>query len=643
MAQSTAIQWCDSTVNPVMGCAGCELWTKSRKTCYAGALHKRLSKNPGFSPEFLRPKLFPGRLKKAAAWSDLTGRERATKPWLNGLPRLIFVSDMGDALSETGAINEQNEPLPGGEVPFEFLKSEIVDAALSDKGQRHRWLWLTKRPNRLASFSNWLQEEHDLQLPENIWIGTSVTSKATLSRVADLVEVGHEETTRFLSVEPLWEEVSLAEQLDMIAWVIVGGESEQGCDPKSFQCDWARRLRDECATAGVPFFLKQLGASPVEEGTPLKLKDSHGGEWNEWPSDLHLRQTPFSEYDEEVDVEIIYQPPPSTTLRKESYILASDIDVRPVEWLWHHRIPLGELTMVDGDPATNKSSMLIDLAARVSNGQEMPDGTPGIDGGVLLLLAEESIRKTVPLRLEAAGADLKRTAVMRPSLSLPDAISLLQDAAHEIGARLVIIDPVMAFLTSNANREQPIRQAMTELKEFAERSNVAIIMVRHLNKGGGKQSLYRGVGSIGLIAATRSGFLVGHAPDDPDMRVMCHTKSNLGPLAPSLLFEPIPADNGSVRVEWRGLSDYTAEDVLKSTKNGNNRLEEAKEYLLEVLAEGPVEQQKIKSLASESGLAWRTVERAKEFLGVRSSRNGWGPGSHCVWQFDQEGPEASDT
>src|SRR3954470_14030288 len=105
MSKSTPIQWCDSTVNPVMGCGGCELWDKDRKTCYAGTLHGRRAGQKGFARTFLSPTLFPGRLEGAARCPDLAGWARADKPWLDGLPRLIFVSDMGDALSETGAVD----------------------------------------------------------------------------------------------------------------------------------------------------------------------------------------------------------------------------------------------------------------------------------------------------------------------------------------------------------------------------------------------------------------------------------------------------------------------------------------------------------------------------------------------------------
>src|SRR4051812_42951992 len=117
LSGQTEIQWCDSTVNPAMGCDGCELWVQGaggRRTCYAGILHERRGgKNIGFAPKFEIVTEFPGRMAKAARWPDLTGRVRDDKPWLDGLPRLIFVSDMGDALSAA--------------IGFDYLKREIID------------------------------------------------------------------------------------------------------------------------------------------------------------------------------------------------------------------------------------------------------------------------------------------------------------------------------------------------------------------------------------------------------------------------------------------------------------------------------------------------------------------------------------
>ena len=145
MSVNTKIQWCDSTVNPTMGCDGCEIWGPQRKTCYAGMLHTRFGGvTPGYAPTFAEVTLFPGRMAEAAGWPDLSGKTRRDKPWLDRLPRLIFVSDMSDALSNS--------------VPFEYLRDEVIANITSETGSRHCWLWLTKRADRMAKFSSWLGE-----------------------------------------------------------------------------------------------------------------------------------------------------------------------------------------------------------------------------------------------------------------------------------------------------------------------------------------------------------------------------------------------------------------------------------------------------------------------------------------------------
>ncbi len=293
MGLVSPIQWCDGTVNPTMGCDGCELWqpttkTGARRSCYAGIDHeKKGGKNRGFAPAFEQVTRFPGRMKKAAAASDLRGLKHPGKPWLDGLPRLWFISDMSDALSEA--------------ISFEYLHTEVIDLVNSEAGRRHAWLWLSKQPKRMAEFSKYLGSG---RWPANLWAGTSITEPGYLKRVPALLDVGDHSTTRFLSVEPQHTPITLAHHLDGISWVIVGGESgpvrpgklsaEVWAQrrPRPFDIDWARSLLDECAGAQVPCFLKQLGSDPVERGLHLTLNDSHGGDWSEWPEQLKVREVP---------------------------------------------------------------------------------------------------------------------------------------------------------------------------------------------------------------------------------------------------------------------------------------------------------------------------------------------------------------
>jgi protein gp37 len=198
---------------------------------------------------------FPGRMAEAAKAKDLTGLMRPDKPWLNNLPRQIFVSDMGDALSSN--------------IEFEYLKQEIIDVALSPNGKRHNWLWLTKRPGRLAEFDQWLAT-NAIPWPRNLVAMTSITSTATVGRAEMLIST--RATFRGLSVEPLWTPITIP--LAGIDWVIVGGESGNCANP--FHVEWAHDLREQCSRAGVAFFMKQLGANPICADLPLTLEDKHG-------------------------------------------------------------------------------------------------------------------------------------------------------------------------------------------------------------------------------------------------------------------------------------------------------------------------------------------------------------------------------
>jgi protein gp37 len=278
MSIATKIQWCDSTCNPTMGCEGCELWNpkKAQRSCYAGLLHQRYGgSTKGYSPTFEELMYGPGRMAGAARWADLTGTARKDKPWLDGLPRLIFVSDMSDALS--------------AEVPFDFLQQEIVSVVTSPKGQRHQWLWLTKRPDRMAQFSAMLKTK-GVGWPKNLWAGTSITTQATTSRIKNLLRVGDESTIRFLSVEPQRERIDLGEWLPRLDWVIQGGES--GRSGRAFHLEWALDLRCQCRDARVAYSLKQLGSCVFSGSQRLAFRDGHAGEWTEWPNATRVREMP---------------------------------------------------------------------------------------------------------------------------------------------------------------------------------------------------------------------------------------------------------------------------------------------------------------------------------------------------------------
>jgi hypothetical protein len=320
-------------------------------------------------------------------------------------------------------------------------------------------------------------------------------------------------------------------------------------------------------------------------------------------------------------------------------VRVADVESRPLEWLWRGRIPLGKVTVLDGDPGLGKSTLTLDLAARVTTGRPMPDDTPSTQGGVVLLSAEDDTSDTIRPRLEAAGADLARVAVFsavadRDGERLPEIpldLSHLEHAINTMGAVLVIVDPLMAFLSPgvNSHHDQDVRRALAPLAKLAERSRAAVVVVRHLNKGaGGTSPIYRGGGSIGIIGAARAGLLLARDPDDDERRVLAVSKCNLARPADALSFELMASISGAVRVGWRGASGHTAEALLAAPADSGERsaLDEAKAVLHEILERGPVPVPEVKKLARAAGVADRTLDRAKAALGVMSRKREFAEG-----------------
>jgi hypothetical protein len=236
------------------------------------------------------------------------------------------------------------------------------------------------------------------------------------------------------------------------------------------------------------------------------------------------------------------------------------VTAREVLWLWLNWLPLGKLAVLDGDPGLGKSTLLLDLAARVSRDGIMPDGSQGATGAVVILSSEDAVEDTIKPRLEAAGAELTKIEFLdevidqdgaRPPV-LPLDIPLIEAVILRLKAKLLIIDPLMAYLGAvDAIKDQDIRRALHRLKKLAEKQQCTIVYLRHLNKGTGTKAIYRGGGSIGIIGAARAGMLVAQDPDSSFHRILACTKSNLAAKPPSLRYVLDPTDSSGVcRIGW---------------------------------------------------------------------------------------------
>jgi RecA-family ATPase len=311
----------------------------------------------------------------------------------------------------------------------------------------------------------------------------------------------------------------------------------------------------------------------------------------------------------------------------------SAVQSRQVEWLWPGWIPLGTITVLDGDPGVGKSTLVLDLAARLSRDGVLPDGPRGPTGPSVILSAEDGEAATMRPRLAAAGGDVRRVLTLasvedddgeeRPP-ELPLDLPAVEAAVAGERAWLVVIDPLMAFLTrTDAGRDQDVRRALHKLARLAKRYGCAIVCLRHLSKAGGDRAIYRG-GGIGIIAAARTALLTAADPDDPTSRVLAATKCNLGPTPRPLCYRLEPQD-GICRVQWLGEADYSPDELVRRLSRAEKarraeertQLQEAVDFLRERLAEGPMSVETSYLLAQIEGIARRTLQRALKPAGVR--------------------------
>jgi hypothetical protein len=325
----------------------------------------------------------------------------------------------------------------------------------------------------------------------------------------------------------------------------------------------------------------------------------------------------------------------------------SDVQSELVRWLWPGRIPLGKLSILDGDPGLGKSLLTLDLAARVSTGREMPDGgSSDLAGpaGVLLLTAEDGLADTIRPRAEAAGADCSRILALEAVREIrasvrsgsgpepevrerPPALSdipAITAAIRQADVRLVIVDPLMAFIPAglDTHRDAEIRVLLRGLARLAEDTGVAVLLVRHLTKANGGNALYRGGGSIGIIGAARSGLLVARDPNDPELRVLAVTKSNLAAPSTALAYRVTGDAYDPPRVSWEGATAHSVGELLgHSLPEKPNMLDQAKTFVLEALAAGPRAASEVAQEAAAAGVAAITLRRAREALQVETRRD----------------------
>ena len=320
------------------------------------------------------------------------------------------------------------------------------------------------------------------------------------------------------------------------------------------------------------------------------------------------------------------------TLRKKAekksvpVIRMSEVQQTEVEWLWYPYIPFGKLTIIQGNPGEGKTFFAMQLAAACTNRKYLPQMEPFEPFNMIFQTAEDGLGDTVKPRLISADADLDRVLVIDDTenpLTLAD--DRIERAVRENNARLVIIDPLQAFLGANVdmNRANEVRPVFRRLADVAQATNCAIVMIGHLNKASGSQSTYRGLGSIDITAVVRSLLFIGKVKTDPTTRVIVHEKSSLAPPGQSLAFSL--GDEKGFR--WIGAYDISADDLLAGGEGSKTELkqEQAVKLMMELLSDGKkVSIAEINREAAERGISERTVRLARNSMGdkIASERQG---------------------
>jgi hypothetical protein len=309
---------------------------------------------------------------------------------------------------------------------------------------------------------------------------------------------------------------------------------------------------------------------------------------------------------------------------------------RNLEWIWEPFIPSSLLTLLMGDKAVGKSSVAIDMAARISTGRAWPrfGHDPEVrapKGSVIILCKENDISRIIRPRLEAAKADISRVYTVGykvpddpeqidPLERLDTTVKDLEQQIREIGdVKLIVIDPITDYAGKiDMYRDSAVRGLLNPLGRLASRHDLAIVMILHLNKKPDLPARYRGLGGVGIRNVSQSTIMVGLNADFPGERFMAQDAANLCAETRSVSFQMVNVGLYH-RIEWGSHWEEADLDERMADKR-ESKQDRAQQLLRQWLARGPVEVDELKSRTEREGIGWRTMKKAKKDYGAKSVR-----------------------
>jgi len=316
----------------------------------------------------------------------------------------------------------------------------------------------------------------------------------------------------------------------------------------------------------------------------------------------------------------------------------NEIEPKPVEWLWDRWLPKSMVVLLDGDPGNCKSTITVKIAGRLSQRGHK----------VMFFSAEDDAEAVIVPRLLEVKADMSRVMIEafddeedeEQRKEMRDTFFQLKDAGLEIleeflqaeRPSLVIIDPLFSYLGGRKDALDPvvISNITRKLTRLARKYGCTFLLIRHLTKDSKGKSIYLGQGPMALIGGARHALFAGCHPKDPNDRALAVYKSNVGPEGITMGFKIVVKkrtfkgkEAEVVKVRWTGKTDLTVIKMTGSEK-GESKLDEALRFYRIKLAGGPAEAAKVKEEGLREGVSDDAQRRARENLGVKTVRDGFG-------------------
>lgn len=355
--------------------------------------------------------------------------------------------------------------------------------------------------------------------------------------------------------------------------------------------------------------------------------------------------------------------------RTVDILRGSDITPEAVTWLWNGWLAAGKLHVLGGAPGTGKTTIAMALAATVTTGGRWPDGSRSLLGNAMIWSGEDDPADTLVPRLALAGADLSRVYFIsdvregneRRSFDPARDMEPLRRKIAEIGdVRLLIVDPIVSAVAGDSHKNAEVRRGLQPLVDLAASIKCALLGITHFSKGtGGRDPVERLTGSLAFGALARVVLVAAKQQEDGDdgrtVRIFLRAKSNIGPDDGGFEYDLQQGELDdhpgvfSSSIAWGEVLEGAARDLLATadatgSDGEGGTMADAKRFLSDLLADGPLPSKVVRADADGAGYTWATIRRAQKALAIDIRKEGGhfgGVKQQWVWALSSaEGAQA---